>query len=132
MPVFDQFRGHKVVVIESYGSENKPVLTCCHFVEKDGRLFTCSPATMQNVERIRACPSIRVAPSHADSVPCGDWVNASATVLLECDSSWVARAMRQKYGWSRAARLIAAWVKRGCRYREYAVIEIEPATRQAG
>ena len=129
MPAIDQFREHKVVLIESYGSDKKPVLTCCHFVEKDGRLFTRSPLAMQNVERIRKCSTVRVAPSHADSVPCGEWVDASAAVCEDDDTGWVTTAMRRKYGWSRVVRLISDWFKRGCKSRDYAVIEIEPNTR---
>ena len=129
MPEIDQFRGHKIVVIESYGNDNKPVLTCCHFVERDGRLFARSPVTTQNVARIRARPDVRVAPSQADSVPCGEWVNAAASISNECDSGWVSRAMRQKYGWSRIGRLVAAWFGRGCKWRKYAIIEIEPSSR---
>ena len=129
MPAIDQFRDHKVVVIESYGSDKKPVLTCCHFVEKDGRLFMRAPMKMQNVERIRKCSSVRVAPSEADSIPCGDWVDASAAVRDERETGWFTRAMRRKYGWSRVARLVSAWFRRGCRNREYAVIEIEPTSR---
>jgi PPOX class probable F420-dependent enzyme len=131
MPAIDNFRDHKVVVIESYGSDKKPVLTCCYFVEKDGRIFTRSPVSTQNVERIRHCSSVRLAPSRADSIPCGEWIEGSAAVRSECESGWVQRAMRQKYGWSRVAKLVAAWFKRGCRRREYAIIEIEPVSRQA-
>jgi general stress protein 26 len=129
MPALDQLRGHKVVVIESYGSDSKPVLTCSLFVEREGHLFTRSPVNTQNVERIRARPGIRVAPSYTDSIPCGDWVEASASVRPECDTSWVRHAMWQKYGWSRVARRLSGWFKRGCKNREYAIIEIEPAPR---
>ena len=129
MPDINQFRDHKIVVIESYGSDKKPVRTCCHFIEKDGCLFTRSPVTTQNVERLRARPVIRVAPAHEDNVPCGEWIDASASVTVERDTDWVTRAMLRKYGWPRLARLVREWLRRGCRRRQYAIIEIAPTTR---
>jgi PPOX class probable F420-dependent enzyme len=94
------------------------------FAAHEGRLYVFTEGTAGKVKRLRANPSVRVAPCNVRGRPKGDWVSGRARRID--DPAMVAaayRALRRKYGWQ--MRLLDLFSRVAGRIDQRAILEIE-------
>jgi uncharacterized protein len=73
-----QFDGEKVISLETYRRNGKPVRTPVWFLKEDGVLYVHTDDSTGKVKRIRENPKVRVAPSHFRGKPKTDYIDAQA------------------------------------------------------
>jgi PPOX class probable F420-dependent enzyme len=94
------------------------------FAAHAGRLYVFSEATAGKVKRLRANPSIRVAPCSLRGRPTGDWLPGRARRVDDAATVEAAyRALRRKYGLQ--MRLADFFSRLAGRYHRRAILELE-------
>lgn len=73
-----QFRGERVISLETYRRNGEPVRTPVWFLEEDGVIFVHTSGGSGKVKRIRRNPRVRIAPSHFRGKPKADYIDARA------------------------------------------------------
>jgi uncharacterized protein len=94
-----RFEGEKVISLETYRKNGKPVRTPVWFLEENGILYVHTDDSTGKVKRIRRNPKVRVAPSHFRGKPKAEYVEARAE--LETGSEPVEKyrsKIYKKYG----------------------------------
>jgi uncharacterized protein len=99
---FDGLRGHKYCLLVSFRVSGEPVPTPVWFgLDAEGRLYVHTEADAGKVKRIRANPSVRVAPASVRGKPAGPLAEGSARVLGPDENPRAERAIEANYGLGR-------------------------------
>ena len=100
---FDGLRGASYALLVSYRRSGEPVPTPVWFgLDSEGRLYVRTGAGAGKVKRIRANPSVRIAPATARGKPTGPLAQATARVLDSSDEPRAEQALKANYGLGRA------------------------------
>src|SRR6266567_2570049 len=73
-----RFQGEKVISLETYRRNGKPVRTPVWFLEQDGIVYVHTDDSTGKVKRIRQNPRVRIATSHFRGKPKADYIEARA------------------------------------------------------
>ncbi len=73
-----RFQGEKVISLETYRRNGKPVRTPVWFLEQDGIVYVHTDDSTGKVKRIRRNPRVRIAPSHFRGKSKADYIEARA------------------------------------------------------
>jgi PPOX class probable F420-dependent enzyme len=95
---FELLRGRKYCLLTTFRRTGEPVPTPVWFGLDGDRLYFHSEATVGKVKRIRANPSVRVAPCDARGKPLGAPAEGTARVLPSEQEAHAERAIAANYG----------------------------------
>jgi uncharacterized protein len=99
---FDALRGRKYCLLVSFRRSGEPVPTPVWFgLDAEGRLYVHTEADAGKVKRIRANPSVRVAPASVRGKPAGPLAQGTARVLGPDENARAERAIQANYGFGR-------------------------------
>jgi uncharacterized protein len=101
-PDFAALRGAKYCLLVTYRRSGEPVPTPVWFgLDSEGRLYLRTEADGGKAKRIRANPSVKVAPATQRGKPTGPLAEGSARVLESPDEPRAERALQANYGLGR-------------------------------
>jgi PPOX class probable F420-dependent enzyme len=99
---FAALRGAKYALLVSYRRSGEAVPTPVWFgLDEEGRLFVRSVADSGKVKRIRANPSVLVAPASQRGKPTGPLARGSARVVAADEEAHAEQALKANYGLGR-------------------------------
>jgi PPOX class probable F420-dependent enzyme len=100
---FAALRGARYALLVSYRRSGEAVPTPVWFgLDGEGRLYVQTGADAAKVRRVRANPSVLVAPATQRGKPTGPLARGSARVLAPADEARAESALKSNYGLGRA------------------------------
>ncbi|MGH1542962.1 MAG: hypothetical protein ACRBHB_21270 [Arenicella sp.] len=118
------FQG-ETLVVESTDDEGKCYQTPLFFVQKDQSVYIRVPASSPKVDRVFCNNTIKLAATDSNGNRRGDWVLATASVHAESEFPWLFSATLRKYGLKPIFARFMKWLRRGCRHKNYCVLELQ-------
>ena len=96
-----QFVGQKYLNLESFRKNGQGVRTPLWFAEGDGVLYFYTVAHSYKVKRLRNNPRVRIAPCDVRGKVKGEWVEATARLLIGTEAQYADELLNHKYGWQK-------------------------------
>ena len=98
---FDEFRGHKHLLLVTFKKDGEPVATPMWFGQVDDKLYVRTGGDVAKVARIRNNPRVQVTWCTGRGKPLGPTIEGTARVLPEAEAGVAEAALRKNYGWGR-------------------------------
>jgi uncharacterized protein len=99
MESLQQLKTHKYINLETFRKSGVGVRTPVWFVQTGDALYVRTVANSGKVKRIRRQAAVNIAACKVDGALLGDWLPASARVLVDAETAAkVDRMLDQKYG----------------------------------
>ena len=119
---FDDFVGHKHVLLVTFKQSGEPVPTPMWFGQGDGKLYVRTGRDVPKMKRVTNDPRVRVTPCTSRGKPLGPTIEGAARVLPDAEADVAEAALRKNFGWGRRIyKQTAGGVG------DFAYIEIAPA-----
>lgn len=101
MSYFRSLDGHRYINLTTYRKNGMPVTTPVWFAQASDRLYAYSVANAGKIKRIRANPSVHLAPCTVRGRPVGARLAARARILSADEGAVAEELLNRKYGWQK-------------------------------
>jgi uncharacterized protein len=98
---FDEFRGHKHLLLVTYKKNGEAVPTPMWFGHGGDRLYVRTGLHVPKLARIRNNPRVQVTWCTGRGKPLGPTIEGTARVLGDAEADVAEAALRKNYGWGR-------------------------------
>ncbi len=124
--VFAYLQGHTYINLTTFRKNGAGVTTPVWFVLQAGKLYIMTSTSTGKVKRIRNNPRVQLTPASGRGKPLGlPTVEGIARILPVGEDAAAKAALKQKYGWQRAA--INLVLQLTGRMKEQVHLEVVPA-----